>query len=316
MQREFDIILVGGGVVGEATGLGFADRGHRVAFVDKNPERVAYFQGLGHDAFVPDEAYALRAPLLFVCIDTPQDDDGSVNLINIKRGMHTVGQIVANQQERMVVVVRSTVPPKTIRSQFVPIIEEVSGRPVGKAWGIAHNPEYLRAVSSREDFANPWATVLGIVEGDEETREALTRLYEPFGGERFFLSVEEAEMAKYINNLRNALVISFSNEMWMLGKNLGIDANKAMAVSTKTAESAWNPEYGSVGGFPYGGTCLPKDTTAMLSFAESNDIDMPLLREIVRVNNTILEWAASGKAGSAQIGGLKWKKSPKISRDN
>ena len=316
MHREFDIILVGGGVVGEATGLGFSDKGHRVAFVDKNPDRVAYFRELGHSSFTPDQAHQLQAPLLFVCIDTPQDDDGSVNLINIKRGMHTVGQIVANQTRRMVVVVRSTVPPQTVRSQLAPIIEEVSGRPLGQGWAIAHNPEYLRAVSSREDFANPWATVLGIVEGDEETRQALEKLYRPFGGERFFLSVEEAELAKYINNLRNALIISFTNEIWMMGKNLGIDANKALAVTTKTAESAWNPEYGSVGGFPYGGTCLPKDTTAMLSFAESNDIEMPLLKEIVRVNNTVLEWAARGRAGSAQIGGLKWKKSPKISQDN
>lgn len=316
MHGEFDIVLVGGGVVGEATGLGFADRGHRVAFVDKNPERVLHFRELGHSAYTPDEVQNISAPLLFVCIDTPQDDDGSVNLINIKRGMLTVGQIVANQKERVVVVIRSTVPPQTIRSQLVPLIEEHSGKSVGKAWAIAHNPEYLRAVSSREDFANPWATVLGITEGDEQTRAVLDKLYRPFGGERFFLSVEEAELAKYINNLRNALVISFTNEIWMLGKNLGIDANKALAVTTKTAESAWNAEYGSVGGFPYGGTCLPKDTTAMLSFAESLDVDMPLLREVVRVNNTLLEWAARGEAGSVQIGGFKWKKSPKINQDN
>jgi UDPglucose 6-dehydrogenase len=92
---------------------------------------------------------------------------------------------------------------------------------------------------------------------------------------------------KYVHNCFNAAKISFSNEMWLLGRKLGIDANLALQLASSSAEGYWNPKYGVVGGAPYGGACLPKDVKSFLTFAKSINIEMPLLSAVMSVNENI-----------------------------
>ncbi len=144
------------------------------------------------------------------------------------------------------------------------LIEENCFKKAGRDFGICMQPEFLRAKSSESDYANPWATIIG--EYDRKSGDVLQELYDGWSGYIERTSLETAEFMKYVHNCYNAVKISFANEVWMLGKKLVIDGNKALEMASRTAEGYWNPKYGTVGGHAYGGMCLPKDTRGFISF--------------------------------------------------
>src|SRR5918992_4229910 len=206
------------------------------------------------------------------------------------------------------VVVRSTVPPGTTEGLVRSVLEEHSGRTAGAGFGLASNPEFLRAASAAEDFANPWMTV--IASRDPGTVERLRDLLSPFGGElRTFTNPAEAEFIKCAHNIYNATKISFWNEMWLVAQEIGVDLDPIAATVARSAEGSINPQYGIRGGAPYGGVCLPKDTQGFLGFAERIGVDMPLLSAVVETNDRLaviidseiadheVESAAHGAAG-------------------
>lgn len=308
-----NITVLGSGVVGQATGRGMIERGHDVTFLDTNVDLVKRLshEGLTTAVVGADDLPKIYFDVLMVAVGTPsREGTRTVNLDYICEGVKTVGQILKYQEGQPVVVIRSTVPPHTTENILLPLIEAYSRRRVGEGFGLCMNPEFLRAKSSVEDFAHPWATVIG--EYDSRSGDVLEELYRPFGGRFFRVSLAEAELIKYIHNIRNALIISFSNEIWGLGEALGVDANKALEVVTHTAESAWNPLYGCTGGRPYGGTCLPKDTNALHKHAESSGVSMPLLQAVIEVNDHMLFLAQHGEVTEAQAEGLNWMQSPNL----
>lgn len=305
------IVVLGSGIVGQATGLGMIEKGHDVTFLDINVALVKSLRQKGLTAAIigVDNLSKIQFDILMVCISTPPHPvTRAVELTNIKNGMKTVGELIKNQESWPVVVVRSTVPPTTTEKILLPLIEEHSGMQVNNDFGLCMNPEFLRAKSSVKDFAQPWATVIGA--HDEKAGQILTKLYEPFGGKIFVVSLSEAEFIKYQNNLQNALIISFYNEMWLYGEQMGIDSNKASAVVAETAESSWNSMYGKTGGYPYGGTCLPKDTCALLAQAKKHGINLPLLEQVVSVNDHMLALALQGEVPEAMVEGLNWMARP------
>jgi UDPglucose 6-dehydrogenase len=163
------------------------------------------------------------------------------------------------------------------------LLEENSGMVAGEGFGLASNPEFLRAVSAAEDFRHPWMTV--IASREPQTVERLRALLSPFGGElRTFTNPAEAEFIKTSHNIFNATKISFWNEMWLVAKEIGLDLDPIAATVAKSAEGSINPQYGIRGGAPYGGVCLPKDTCGFLGYADTVGVDMPLLRAVVAVN--------------------------------
>jgi len=99
-----------------------------------------------------------------------------------------------------------------------------------------------------------------------------------------------AEMMKYVHNLFNATKISFFNEMHVVCQKLGIDSQAVNSLVVKSAEGMWNPKYGTAGGRPYGGSCLPKDTRAFRSFAEELNLSRILLLDaVIKVNEEMGE---------------------------
>jgi UDPglucose 6-dehydrogenase len=155
-----------------------------------------------------------------------------------------------------------------------------------EGFGLASNPEFLRAVSAAEDFANPWMTI--IASRDPQNVERLREVLAPFGGElRTFSNPAEAEFIKCAHNIFNATKISFWNEMWLVAQKLGVDLDPIAATVARSAEGSINPEYGIRGGAPYGGVCLPKDTCGFLGFAANIDVDMPLLSAVVETNDRL-----------------------------
>lgn len=316
MSDKKSILVLGSGVVGQATGMGMLEKGHKVTFVDINIDTIRRLSHAGYDARLPEEVEeTTKIDFIMVCVGTPpRRQSGAVNLDYIKEGMATVSQFLENSKNWPVVVIRSTVPPTTTRDVLVPLMERWSDKEAGHDFGVCFNPEFLRAKSAAEDFRHPWATVIG--ELDKKSGDKLEDLYHSFGGKLFRVSIPEAELIKYVNNLRNALVISFSNEIWLLGQELGVDANEALKIATHTAESAWNPKYGSIGGQPYGGTCLPKDTKGLLRLAEELGINMPLLSSVIKVNEALEDLANEGVVPHAQIIGHKWEPSPSLANQS
>jgi UDPglucose 6-dehydrogenase len=140
-------------------------------------------------------------------------------------------------------------------------------------------------VSNEQDFARPWITVLGT--NERRTAELLDELYAPFGALIVRCTPTEAEMIKYVNNVYNAVKISYFNEVHEICQQLGIDSNLVGATVARSAESMWNPLYGTRGGVPYGGACLPKDTTAFMQFARDHGMEHLMLEATMAVNDRL-----------------------------
>lgn len=276
------IFVVGSGVVGAATGKGFRTAGHTVTFVDTSAARVDELRRLGLDARGELDLSAESDAFVLLTLPTP-NVGAAYDLGAFTAGTEAVGRALGASTARHTVVVRSTVPPGTTDGLVRPILEKESGLTAGVGFGLASNPEFLRAATAEEDFAHPWMTVIGSREPD--TLEQVRALVAPFGGElRTFDDPATAEFVKCAHNVYNAAKISFWNEMWLVAQRAGVDADVVSTTVARSAEASINPLYGIRGGAPYGGVCLPKDTNGFLGFAEGIGVDMPLLRAVVETN--------------------------------
>jgi len=279
------IFVIGSGVVGTATGLGFRTAGHRVTFVDIAPDRVQALRGRDLDAHrVLDLSGESDA---FVLLTLPTPNVGpAYDLTAFTAGVESVGRALRDSPARHTVVVRSTVPPGTTDELVRPILERASGLVAGEGFGLASNPEFLRAATAEQDFAHPWMTVVG--SRDDATTARLRELLAPFGGElRTFADPATAELVKCAHNIFNATKISFWNEMWLVAQRIGVDLDEVATTVARSAEGSINPRYGIRGGAPYGGVCLPKDTNGFLGYAGGVGVDMPLLRAVVETNDRL-----------------------------
>lgn len=279
------ILIVGAGVVGQATGKGFAKKGHTITYADINPRTIIRLRDEGLTAVHIAGVEWPSVDVVMIAISTPSKD-GQIVLDYIEAGAHDIGRGLAQTNKFVPVIVRSTVPPTTTEQRITPILEQESGKQAGRDFGVGMNPEFLRQVSSEQDFARPWITVLGA--GDRRTAEVLDELYAPFGALIVRCTPTEAELIKYVNNVYNAVKISYFNEVHDICQLLGADSQLVGAAVARSAESMWNPLYGTRGGVPYGGACLPKDTEAFLQFAQQHGLEHLMLEATIAVNQRLL----------------------------
>lgn len=278
------LLIVGSGVVGQATGKGFAKKGHEITYADIDPKTIARLHNEGKRAMRVHEVDWNDVDIVMLTVSTPSVE-GRIVLDYIESAARDVGIGLAQANHFITVVVRSTVPPTTTEQRIAPILECASGKRAGRDFGVAMNPEFLRQVSSEQDFARPWLTVIGAA--DAHTAKLLDELYEPFGSLTVRCTPTEAEMIKYVNNIYNAVKISYFNEVHAICDRLGVNGHLVGAAVARSAESMWNPLYGTRGGVPYGGACLPKDTTAFMSFVREHGWDHLLLEATIEVNNRL-----------------------------
>jgi UDPglucose 6-dehydrogenase len=282
-----DITIVGAGVVGRATGAGLATRGHRVRFVDIDPAIIERLQASGLTASLPDETDFAASDLTLMCVNTPTVD-GHIVIDHLMTALDTLSSGLSASTRPHTIVIRSTVTPGTTRAIIRDRIEAVSGRTVdGRDLGLATVPEFLRQARAADDFLHPWIHVVG--SDEPETADRLEAILAPFGAPIVKTDPTSAETIKYAHNLFNATKISFFNELWLVCQTLGIDADVVSSTVVRSAEASWNPAYGSSGGFPYGGACLPKDTMAFLAFARSIGVEMPQLAGTIAINERLEE---------------------------
>ncbi len=280
-----NIVIVGAGVVGQATGKGFAKKGHQITFVDVDADRITQLQHQGFRAAAIGGVDWSAVDLVLLTVSTPTANKQIV-LDHIKQAAHDIGVGLSQTTKYVCVVVRSTVPPTTTEAIIRPILERASGKLSGVDFGLAMNPEFLRQRTAESDFDRPWITVLGVL--DQMTMQVLYDLYMPFGGLIVHCTPTEAEMIKYVNNIYNAVKISYFNEVHQICETLGIDSSVVGSIVARSAESMWNPIYGTRGGAPYGGACLPKDTEAFMDFCEKHGITHKMLAATIAVNDDLL----------------------------
>ena len=183
----------------------------------------------------------------------------------------------------MTVVYRSTVPPGTVGGRLKPLLEHKSGRRAGVDFGVGMAPEFLREGSGVEDFFEPALTVVGV--DDDRTFETIKYL---FGGTEYPaipLPIDAAESLKYACNAYHALKVAFANEIGRLLKARGIDARQVMRVFCQEERLNISPAYLRPG-FAFGGSCLPKDLAALMHVARVDDVDIPILGNVMRSNQS------------------------------
>src|SRR2546429_3859532 len=249
-------------------------------------------------------AEAIRdTEISLVCVGTPSNPNGSLDLTYIKRVCKEIGAALEAKSERHTVVMRSTMLPGTIETVVIPTLEVYSGKKAGRDFCVCVNPEFLREGTSLKDFYSPPFTLIGAA--DEETAMIVRRLYSGVDAPCLVLGVRAAEMVKYACNCFHALKVSFANEIGNVCKELGIDSHEVMNVFCHDTKLNLSPYYLKPG-FAFGGSCLPKDLRAITYKAKELDVDVPLLSAVLQSNRQQVERAVEMvlRTGRKRIGVL------------
>lgn len=227
----------------------------------------------------PNEAVR-NTDLSFVCVGTPSQANGNLDLRYVRSACEQIGLALKEKSEGHTVVVRSTVLPGTMRDIAIPTLEESSEKRAGVDFGICYNPEFLREGSSVKDFNSPPMTVIGEL---NDSGDILAELFGNIDAPLIRTDVETAEMVKYVSNSWHALKIGFANEIGNLCKSFGVDAHGLMQVFFQDKKLNISSAY-LLPGFAFGGSCLPKDLRALSYQAKSRDLDTPILNAILPSN--------------------------------
>lgn len=295
------ISIFGLGYVGTVSAGCLANNGHEVVGVDPVPmkvdlinrgqtpiieaeigEIIASAVSAGRLRASTDSVAAIQeTELSFVCVGTPSQSNGNLDLAYIRRVCEEIGHALHTKAERHIVVIRSTIVPGTMKDIVIPVLEEFSGKTAGVEFGLCYNPEFLREGSSVRDFYCPPKTVIG--ELDRASADSLASLYENLPAPLIRTDLRTSEMVKYVDNSWHALKISFANEIGTLCKSFGIDAHEAMKIFCRDEKLNISATY-LLPGFAFGGSCLPKDLRALSYQAKIRDLELPLINSILPSN--------------------------------
>jgi UDPglucose 6-dehydrogenase len=287
------IAVIGTGYVGLVTAVGLAEFGHTVIGADKVAEKIEkisrgdvpiYEPGLddllksnlkkGNLTFSSDLHKTIRASdIIFVCVGTPQGDDGSADMSQIEE----VSRLIAeNLTGYKVVVEKSTVPVRTSSwiKRTITLYKKSE-----MDFDVASNPEFLREGSAVRDFLNPDRIIIG-VESDR-ARDMLAKIYEKAKDKIVITNIDTAELIKHASNSFLAMKISYINLMANLCEKTDADIEQV------ARGMGLDPRIGGLflkAGLGFGGSCFPKDLKALIKIGEDLGVEMSLLKETDRVN--------------------------------
>jgi UDPglucose 6-dehydrogenase len=296
----YTIGIIGTGYVGLVTGTCFAETGNTVICVDIDAAKVErlrsgtitiYEPGLEllfernirekRLHFTTDLAEAVeRANILFLCLPTPPDEDGSADLQHVLNAARTIGSIITkkNITNFKILVNKSTVPVGTSDIVRASVRETA---PFAN-FDVVSNPEFLREGFAVEDFMKPDRIVIGTE--NEGSAETMRDLYEPFtrsGNPIFVLDTKSAEIAKYAANAFLAMRISFMNELSGYCETVGADIESVRLAIGADARIGKRFLFAGVG---YGGSCFPKDVRALKVSAQQAGTPLGLVEATEEAN--------------------------------
>ena len=293
------ICVVGTGYVGLVTGTCFAEKGNHVCCVDIDEARIQKLRdGIspiyepGLDELISQNIKAGRltfstrvrdglsdAHLCFIAVGTPPAEDGSADLAQVLGAIDDIG---ANIDHSCFIVVKSTVPVGTGTLLWKRIKARLHERGLEKLnLEILSNPEFLKEGMAIKDCLSPDRVVVGA--NSDEARSVMRELYAPFvPPERlFFMDPSSAEITKYAANTMLAARISFMNEIAQLCDRIGADV---MSVRDGIASDNRIGAHFLNAGCGYGGSCFPKDVSALCHIGEGQGLDMTMASAVIKVN--------------------------------
>lgn len=294
-----NISIFGLGYVGAVTAGCLAQRGHHVIGVDLHAAKVEAFNrgvspivepeldellktgsATGHIRATSDAAEAVAASeISIICVGTPSLVSGTLDLRYVRNVAAQITEALEKLDRSHAVIFRSTMLPGSTRS----IVGEAFGSllAAGKT-EICYCPEFLREGTAVSDFREPSLSVLGTADGSPPANPALAGL---FGGKPAILRWEGAELIKYSCNYLHALKVGYANEIGRLCKHLGEDGMNVMKVICDDRKLNISPYYMRPGN-PFGGSCLPKDVSALRAFARQQSLALPLLENTLPSNDS------------------------------
>ena len=298
--------MFGLGYVGCVSAACLARDGHSVIGIDVSAQKVAAVAGGRSPLIEPgledlvqrmveagrlsahgdSRAAVLASEISLICVGTPSNGNGSLNLHYILNVCQQIGAALAAHDGYHVVVVRSTVLPGTVEELLIPIIERESGRKAGTDFGVCMNPEFLREGSALKDYYEPSHVLVGQL--DEKSGDRVECLYRSVPAQVRRTSIRAAEMLKYVNNAFHAVKIVFANEIGALCKAHGIDGQAVMDIFCEDRRLNVSPAYLKPG-FAFGGSCLPKDLRALAYRAKDRDVECPMLSAALYSNQKQIE---------------------------
>ena len=290
--------MIGAGYAGLGTAIALAKKGNLVTIIDKDDDKVrrlsrgqspvferslereihGLFKSGRVSASMETASIVRESVIVFLCVGTPSTDDGALDTSQIQAASREVGSGL-RRKPRQLVVVRSTVVPGTSESVVIPLLESASGLRSGE-FGVCVSPEFLREGRALEDSLRPSHIVVGQL--DRASGDAFLRLYSSFRCPKFRTSIQVAEAVKYATNAFLATKVTFANELANLCTRLGLDSDevlRGMVMDPRISPHHLQPGVG------FGGSCLPKDLRALVSFSRGRGYEPLLFDSVVTMNN-------------------------------
>lgn len=294
-----NISIFGSGYVGLVTAACFAEAGNSVMCVDIDATRVQtlssghcpfYEPGVdellernvkaGRIQFTTDAQAAVEHGLfLMIAVGTPPGEDGSADLSHVLTVARTIGQLMTDYK---IVITKSTVPVGSSEQVRGAVAEMLIARGEALEFDVVSNPEFLKEGSAVEDFMKPDRTVVGV--DNPRTGELMRALYAPFNRSRdrvIVMDIPSAELTKYAANAMLATKISFMNELSNLADRVGADIDAVRRGIGSDPRIGYKFIYPGAG---YGGSCFPKDVSALSKTGEQAGYTMELVDAVNSVN--------------------------------
>ncbi|QGQ94917.1 nucleotide sugar dehydrogenase [Paenibacillus psychroresistens] len=299
-EQTLKITVIGSGYVGTTTALVLASLGHEVIGYDIDSVKVENlnkgklpFSEPGLDKLLQQQlkkakitftadsrAAIINSEILIISVGTPPTSDGGADLTYLQQVIDVIAEHINKPK---IIVTKSTVPIGTNRWMKAQLSEKIDTRkyPIE----VISNPEFLREGEALHDSLHPSRTVIG---GDAGPAiEKMKQVYAPLKTSYFICNYETAEMIKYASNGFLATKISFINEIARLAELVGADIEKVAAGMGLDPRISPHHLHAGIG---YGGSCFPKDVDELLYLAEQNKLDLSLLKQAKRINNSQIAW--------------------------
>jgi len=298
------VTIIGSGYVGLVTGACLAEQGNNVFCVDVDAKKIEILNSGGVPIYEPGlkemiernraagrlqfstdiAASVAHGDIQLIAVGTPPDEDGSANLQYVVAAARNIGRHMTTPK---VIVDKSTVPVGTADKVQAAITQELENRGLSpELCSVVSNPEFLKEGAAVEDFMRPDRIVIGTenTPAGLRAKEQMRKLYAPFNRHHertYYMDVKSAELTKYAANAMLATRISFMNELANLADLVGADIEAVRQGIGSDSRIGYGFLYSGTG---YGGSCFPKDVSALSKTAKEHGRDLKILDAVEAVN--------------------------------
>ena len=298
------VTIIGSGYVGLVTGACLAEQGNNVFCLDLDAKKITILNSGGVPIYEPGlkemiernraagrlqfstdiAASVAHGEIQFIAVGTPPDEDGSADLQYVIAAARNIGRHMTTAR---VVVDKSTVPVGTAEKVSAAIADELSKRGLTpELCSVVSNPEFLKEGAAVEDFMRPDRIVIGTASNPSglSAKEQMRKLYAPFNRHHertYYMDVKSADLTKYAANAMLATRISFMNELANLADVVGADIEAVRQGIGSDSRIGYGFLYSGTG---YGGSCFPKDVSALSKTALEHGRDLKILQAVEAVN--------------------------------